>query len=97
MHCSRSGDPNGVYPRFLMSISIVLRCLGCNGDLVGSHRAVMFCQETGFGVRRNISLYHLLIMFVQALRVSGRSMPIREVFNLGFRDLIRLLINIKSF
>ena len=80
-----------------MLISIVLGCLGCNGDLIGSCKAVMFCQEIGFSVRRSISLYYLLMTFAQALRVSSRSMPIREIFSLGFKDLIRLLINAELF
>ena len=97
MHHFHLGDPIGAYPRFLVLISIVLGCLGCNGDLIGSRRAVMFCHKTGFGVRRSILLYYLLITFIQASRVSSRSTPIRKVFSLGFRDLIRLLISIKSF
>ena len=35
--------------------------------------------------------------FVQALKAFGRSIPIKEVFSLGLRDLIRLLISIKLF
>ena len=58
-----SGDPNGAYLRFPMLIFIALRCIGCNSDLAGSHGAVMFCQEIGFGVKRNILLYRLLMMF----------------------------------
>jgi len=50
-----------------------------------------------FSVRRSILLYHLLIIFTQALRASGRSIPIREAFNLGLRDLIRLLTSVESF
>jgi len=50
-----------------------------------------------FGVRRSILLYYLLIMFTQALRAPGRSIPIREVFSLGLRDLIRLLTSTESF
>jgi len=50
-----------------------------------------------FSVRRSISLYRLLIMFMQALRAPSRSIPIREVFSLGLRDLIRLLTSAKSF
>jgi len=50
-----------------------------------------------FGVRRSISLYHLLITFTQASRAFSRSTPIREVFSLGLRDLIRLLISTESF
>ena len=41
--------------------------------------------------------YHLLMIFVQALRAPSRSIPIREVFSLGLKDLIRLLINTKLF
>jgi len=50
-----------------------------------------------FGVRRSISLYCLLITFAQALRAPGRSIPIREVFSLGLRDLTRLLTSIELF
>jgi len=50
-----------------------------------------------FGIRHSISLYRLLITFTQALRAPSRSIPIREVFSLGLRDLIRLLISIESF
>jgi hypothetical protein len=42
-------------------------------------------------------LYRLLITFTQALRASGRSTPIREVFSSGLRDLIRLLTSTESF
>ena len=47
----------------------------------------------GRGVRYSISLYCLLIIFIQALRAFSKSIPIREVFSLGLRDLIRLLIS----
>ena len=50
-----------------------------------------------FSVRRNILLYHLLITFAQALRAPSRSTPIREVFSLGLKDLIRLLTSTESF
>ena len=50
-----------------------------------------------FSVRRSISLYCLLITFAQALRAPSRSTPIREVFSLRLRDLIRLLISVESF
>ena len=50
-----------------------------------------------FGVRRSILLYRLLITFMLALRAPSRSTPIREVFSLGFRDLIRLLISAELF
>ena len=46
-----------------MLISIVLKYLGCDGDLVKSYGAVVFYQETGFGVKHSILLYHLLMMF----------------------------------
>jgi hypothetical protein len=51
----------------------------------------------GFGIRRSILLYRLLIIFSQALRASSRPTPIREVFSLGLKDLIRSLIIIESF
>jgi len=50
-----------------------------------------------FGVRRSILLYYLLITFTQALRAPSRSIPIREVFSLGLRDLIRLLTSVELF
>jgi len=50
-----------------------------------------------FSIRRSISLYYLLITFMQALRAPSRSIPIREVFSLGLRDLIRLLTSIELF
>jgi len=50
-----------------------------------------------FGVRRSISLYYLLITFAQASRAPSRSIPIREVFSLGLRDLIRLLTSAELF
>jgi len=50
-----------------------------------------------FGVRCSISLYCLLITFAQASRAPGRSIPIREVFSLGLRDLIRLLTSTELF
>jgi len=51
----------------------------------------------GFGIKRSILLYRLLIMFTQVLRAPSRSTPIREGFSLGLRDLIRLLISTESF
>ena len=50
-----------------------------------------------FGIKYNILLYYLLIIFVQALRAFSRSILIREAFNLGLRDLIRLLTSIELF
>ena len=55
------------------------------------------CQEAGFNVKCSILLYYLLIIFAQVLRALSRSTPIREVFSLGLRDLIRLLISVESF
>ena len=34
---------------------------------------------------------------MQALRAPNKSTPIKEVFSLGLRNLIRLLINTESF
>ena len=51
----------------------------------------------GFNVRYSILLYYLLMAFAQALRAFSRSIPIREVFSSGLKDLIRLLISVKSF
>ena len=64
MCCFYLGDPNGAYSRFPVLIFIVLGCLGYNGDLVGSRRAIIFCQEISFNVRCSILLYCLLMMFV---------------------------------
>jgi len=50
-----------------------------------------------FGVRHSILLYRLLITFAQALRAPSRSIPIREVFSLGLRDLTRLLTSAELF
>ena len=50
-----------------------------------------------FGIRYSILLYYLLITSIQVLRAFSKSIPIREVFSLGLRDLIRLLINTESF
>ena len=50
-----------------------------------------------FSIRRSILLYHLLITFTQVLRAPSRSTPIREVFSLGLKDLIRLLISAELF
>jgi len=50
-----------------------------------------------FSIRRSISLYHLLITFTQVLRAPSRFIPIREVFSLGLRYLIRLLISAELF
>jgi len=50
-----------------------------------------------FGVRRSILFYYLLITFAQVLRAPSRSIPIREVFSLGLKDLIRLLTSIELF
>ena len=49
----------------------------------------------GLGVRHNILLYYLLIMFIQALRALSRFTPIRKAFSLGLMDLIRLLISLE--
>ena len=35
--------------------------------------------------------------FAQALKAFGRSTPIREVFSLGLKDLIRLLTSTELF
>ena len=58
--------------------------------------AVLY-RGAGFGVRRSISLYRLLITFAQASRAPGRSTPIREVFSSGLRDSTRLLTSAESF
>ena len=50
-----------------------------------------------FRVRRSISLYKLLIILAQAVRVSGSLTPVREAFSLEFRDSTRRLIKAGSF
>ena len=50
-----------------------------------------------FGVRRSISLYKPLMILAQAVIVSGSLTPIRDAFNLGFKDSIRRLIKANSF
>ena len=57
----------------------------------------MLCREAGFNVRYSISLYYLLIIFIQVSRAPSRSIPIREVFSSGLKDLIRLLTNTELF
>ena len=64
---------------------------------MGIYGAVMLYYGVGFSIRYSILLYYLLIIFTQALRALGRSTPIREIFSLGLRDLIRLLISVESF
>ena len=61
------------------------------------HGVIVLYRGAGFGIRRSISLYRLLITFTQALRAPSRSTPIREVFSLGLKNLIRLLISTESF
>ena len=59
---------------------------------------LLYCiKKTSFSIRCSILLYCLLIIFMQALRAPNKFIPIREVFSLGLRDLIRLLISIESF
>jgi len=65
--------------------------------LVNFYGAVVLYRGACFGIRRSILLYRLLMTFTQALRAPSRSTPIREVFSLGLRDLIRLLISVESF
>ena len=60
-------------------------------------KGAILYRGAGFNVRRSILLYHLLMIFIQASRAPSRSIPIREVFSLGLRDLIRLLISIELF
>jgi len=64
---------------------------------VDIYGAIILYQGVGFGIRRSISLYRLLITFAQVLRAPSRSTPIREVFSLKLRDLIRLLTSVESF
>jgi len=41
MRCSYLGDPSGVYPRVPVLISMALRCLGWDNNLVDVCRAVI--------------------------------------------------------
>ena len=41
MRCSYLGDPTRAYPKFLVSISIALGCLGCGNSLIGNRGAVV--------------------------------------------------------
>jgi len=43
MRRSRLGDPTKAYPRFLVSISIVLECLSCSNSLAKNRRAIILC------------------------------------------------------
>jgi len=97
MRYSYLGDPSKAYPRVLVLISIALGCLGWNNNLVNIYRAIILYQEAGFNIRCSILLYHLLIIFAQALRAFNRSIPIKEVFSLGLKDLIRLLTSTELF
>ena len=90
-------DPSRAYSKVLVLIFIASECLGQNNNLVDIYKTVILYQRAGLGVKYSILLYRLLIIFVQALRVLNRSIPIREVFSLGLRDLIRLLINIELY
>ena len=72
-------------------------CLGLDNDLVDIYRVVILYQEAGLSVKYSILLYYLLITFIQTLRAFSRSIPIKEVFSLRLRDLIRLLISTESF
>ena len=60
-------------------------------------RGAVVVYRAGFVVRRSISLYRLLMIFAQVSRAPGRSTPIKEVFSLGLRDLIRVLTSIELF
>jgi hypothetical protein len=64
---------------------------------VDVYRVAVLYRGAGFGVRRSILLYRLLIIFAQASRAPSRSIPIREVFSLGLNNLTRLLISTESF
>ena len=78
-------------------MSIASGCLGWDNDLVDVRRVVVLYRGAGFGVKRSILLYRLLMIFAQVSRAPGRSTLIREVFSLGLKDLIRLLTSAESF
>ena len=48
-------------------------------------------------MRRSISLYKPLMTLTQAMIVSGSLTPIRDIFNLGFKDSIKQLIKADLF
>ena len=50
-----------------------------------------------FGARRSISLYKPLMTLAQAMTVSGSLTPIRDAFNLRFKDFIKRLIKADLF
>ena len=50
-----------------------------------------------FGVRRSILLYKPLITLAQAMIVFGNLTPIKDAFNLGFKDFIKWLIKADLF
>ena len=50
-----------------------------------------------FGVRRSMLLYKPLMTLVQAVIISGSLTPIRDTFNLGFKDFIKQLIKADLF
>ena len=49
------------------------------------------------GIYRAVILYYLLIIFIQLLKASNKSIFIKKIFSSRLRDLIRLLINIELF
>ena len=59
--------------------------------------AIILYWKVDLGVKRSISLYHLLIAFTQALKAFSKSIPIKEVFSLKLKDLIKLLISMELF
>ena len=97
MRCFCLEDPSRAYSRVLKLISITSEYLYWEDDLIGSYRAVVLYYGVGLSVSYSILLYRLLITFVQALRALSRSIPIKEVFSLGLRDLITLLISTELF
>ena len=97
MRYSYLKDLSGAYFRVLELMFIALGYLYWENNLIGTYRAIVLYLEIGFGVKHSMLLYCLLITFVQVLRAFNKSIPIKEVFSLGLRDLIRLLISMESF
>ena len=48
-------------------------------------------------MRRSILLYKPLMTLAQAMTVSSSLTPIRDTFNLGFKDFIKQLIKANLF
>ena len=90
MHYSYLEDPSRAYARVLVLISMASGYLGWDNSLINIHKVIILYQRADLSIKYNILLYYLLIIFTQVLKAPSRSIPIREVFSLGLKDLIRL-------